>query len=184
MEPVVIAAIIAAIGSAISAGVTNASNRKAAKDQMRFQESMSNTAHQREVNDLMKAGLNPILSAGGSGASTPVGSLANVQNPLGDISRDLGQAVGLGLQTKRNRAEIESIHQSTATNRKQESLLDAQKQQAQASTAKTAQEVINMQMENERTSAKQELYKTPAQRKIMGVIDKISDVIKIGGSVR
>lgn len=52
---------------------------------------MSKTAHQREVKDLRKAGLNPILSAGGSGAS--VGAAAQAQIP------NLGEAVTRGLSS-------------------------------------------------------------------------------------
>lgn len=43
-----------------------------------WQKMMSDTAHQREVRDLMAAGLNPVLSAmGGNGASTPSGATAS-----------------------------------------------------------------------------------------------------------
>lgn len=83
--------VVGSLFSAKSQAQTNKANASQAQSQMDFQERMSNTSHQREVQDLKAAGLNPILSAN-AGASTPGGAMATFQNPYQNLSNDLGSS--------------------------------------------------------------------------------------------
>lgn len=101
----------------------NQANLDIAREQMAFQERMSNSAYQRATKDIMAAGLNPMLAYSQGGATTPPGASAVMQNENAEMAHSVRDASMRALQ-------ISNME-------KQNELLEAQK-------AKTEAEAVNI----------------------------------------
>lgn len=132
------AATGASLGGSIGGGIdSNEASAKQASKNRDFQEYMSNTAHTREVQDLRSAGLNPILSAHGTGASTPAGSVA----PQNDV---MTGAFATAMQTFKSISEAIKTQADTIISLKMPAKIEADTSSA-LSSAKLNDELFQNQ---------------------------------------
>lgn len=197
---------LSAIGSMAGAGImahgqeqANQATLQSAREQMEFQERMSNTAHQREVADLKAAGLNPVLSAN-AGASSPSGESAVIQNQAPDLRDVVRNAISSGMEIKNmenQSKEIESRIELMAAQRvreiasQEEALQSAKASKELARYRKIDADMLDRVNDWEKKHFKQYKYKKtmdhvvgPSVSTAKDAIDVALKVTGIGGLIK
>ncbi|AXH74348.1 MAG: DNA pilot protein [Microviridae sp.] len=139
-----LASMIDAGSAATTTSMQNSAAALEAEKNRDWQETMSNSAHQREVEDLRAAGLNPILSAN-AGASTPSGAVAPV------AKMNLPSALNAQNSAKTREAQDAAIAtaKETQTNIKADTAYKkAQSYLTQASARKVERDAGRQEIEN------------------------------------
>jgi len=102
--------LVGGVGSYLGQQSANQATADMAKDQMAFQERMRETSYQTAVEDMKKAGLNPMLAYQQGGAGNQPGAAAQMQNAIGAGVHSAQEGISKYQQLQNLSSQQELIH--------------------------------------------------------------------------